>query len=137
MKRILPLLLFSATALLAQPTVPGSWTIAGDVQGVPVNETCTFTQAKDKIAGSCTGSDGKAYDTAVTLTNQKVVFVHGGEYQGQALSITFTGAFNDKGDLSGDIYVDPMAADGTFTAKKTDKMEKTQKPDKTEKPEAK
>ena len=126
MKLILPLLIFSATALSAQPAVPGSWTVTGDVQGYPVNETCVFTQTKDKISGPCTNSDGKTYDTTVTLTDQKVVFVHGGEYQGQTLTITFTGTFNNKGDLSGDIYVDPMAVDGTFTAKKTDKTDKTE-----------
>ncbi len=124
MKSILPLFLFSATALLAQPSVPGSWTVTGDVQGYPLNETCVFTQTKDKLSGPCTNSDGKTYDTTVTLTDQKVVFVHGGEYQGQALTLTFTGTFNDKGELTGDIYVDPLAVDGTFTAKKTDKTDK-------------
>lgn len=129
MKLILPLLLFSATALFAQPAVPGSWTITGDVQGFPVNESCVFTQAKDKISGSCTGSDGKPYDTTVTVTGNKVVFVHGGEYQGEALTVTFTGTYNSKGELAGDIYVDPLAADGTFTAKKTETTDKTDKPE--------
>ena len=119
MKRVLPLLFLSTASLFAQPSVPGSWTVTGDVQGYPVNETCTFAQAKDKIAGSCI-SEGKTYDTTVTLTGPKVIFVHGGEYQGQTLTITFTGSFNDKGELSGDIYVDPMAAEGTFTAKKAE-----------------
>ena len=123
MKLVLPLLLLSTTALFAQPTVPGSWTITGDVQGYPVNETCTFTQDKDKITGSCKGSDGKAYDTTVTITDKKVVFVHGGEYEGQALTLTYTGTYNDKGELAGDIDVQPLNYDGTFTAKKTEKTE--------------
>jgi hypothetical protein len=58
MKRILPLLIVSTTALFAQPTIPGSWTISGDVEGYPVTETGTFIQAKDKITGSCV-ADGK------------------------------------------------------------------------------
>jgi hypothetical protein len=120
MKRVLPLLLLSTTALFAQPTVPGSWTISGDVQGYPVNETCTFTQDKDKISGSCKGSDGKNYDTTVTVTDKKVVFVHGGEYEGQALTLTYTGTYNDKGELGGDIDVQPLNYAGTFTAKKAD-----------------
>ena len=119
MKLILPLLLLSTTALLAQPTVPGSWTITGDVQGYPINEACTFTQAADKITGSCV-TDGKTYDTTVTIKDDKVIFVHGGEYQGQALTLTYTGTYNDKGDLSGTINVDPLGYDGTFTAKKTE-----------------
>jgi hypothetical protein len=120
MKRILSLLIVSTTtALLAQPTVPGSWTISGDVQGYPINETCTFTQAKDKISGSCV-TDGKTYDTTVTVTDTKVVFSHGGEYEGQALTLTYSGTYNDKGELSGDIDVQPLGYAGTFTAKKTE-----------------
>lgn len=120
MKRFLPLLILSTTALFAQPTVPGSWTITGDVQGYPINETCTFKQAADKISGSCTNSDGKTYDTAVTIDGTKVVFIHGGEYEGQALTLTYTGTYNDKGDLSGAIDVKPLGYDGTFTAKKAE-----------------
>lgn len=123
MKRLLFLFLASASTLLAQPTVPGSWTITGDVQGYPINENCTFTQANDKITGSCKDSDGKAYDTTVTINGEKVVFVHGGEYEGQALTITYTGTFNDKGELSGDIDVQPINYPGTFTAKKTENTE--------------
>ncbi|HEX7157577.1 MAG TPA: hypothetical protein VF214_01080, partial [Edaphobacter sp.] len=104
----------------AQPTIPGTWTISGDVQGYPIDETCTFTQDKDKISGPCKNSEGKSYDTTVTVSDKKVVFTHGGEYQGEALTITFTGTWNDKGELSGDIDVQPMQVSGTFTAKKTE-----------------
>jgi hypothetical protein len=123
MKRLLLLFLASTSALLAQPTVPGSWTITGDVQGYPVNETCVFTQDKDKISGSCKDSEGKAYDTTVTVSDNKVVFAHAGEYEGQALTITFTGTYNDKGELAGAIDVQPLNYDGTFTAKKTEKTD--------------
>jgi hypothetical protein len=123
MKRILPLLILSSTALLAQPTIPGSWTITGDVQGYPIKETCTFTQGKDKITGSCIVEGGKTYDTTVTVTDQKVVLVHASEYEGQALTLTYTATFNDKGELSGTIDVAPLGYDGTFTAKKNEKTE--------------
>jgi hypothetical protein len=123
MKRLLLLLLASTSTLLAQPTVPGSWTITGDVQGYPINETCVFTQDKDKITGSCKDSEGKAYDTTVIINDKKVIFAHGGEYEGQALTLTFTGTYNDKGELAGDIDVQPLNYDGTFTAKKTEKTE--------------
>jgi hypothetical protein len=119
MKRILPLLIVSTTALFAQPTIPGSWTISGDVEGYPVNETCTFIQAKDKITGSCV-ADGKTYDTTVTISDKKVIFVHASEYEGQPLTLTYTGTYNDKGELSGDIDVQPLNYAGTFTAKKTE-----------------
>ena len=120
MKRILPLLIFSTTTLLAQPTVPGAWTISGDVQGYPINETCTFTQTGDKVTGSCVDSDSKKRDTTVTIDGQKVVFVHDGEYVSKPLTLTYTGTWNDKGELRGDIDVKPLGSSGTFTAKKTD-----------------
>jgi hypothetical protein len=119
MKRVLPVFCLSATALFAQPTIPGSWTISGDVQGYAINEACTFTQTAGKIAGSCV-SEGKTYDTTVTIDGSKVIFVHGGEYEGQALTLTYTGTYNDKGELSGAIDVKPLGYDGTFTAKKTE-----------------
>ncbi len=120
MKRLLLLFLATTSTLLAQPTVPGSWTITGDVQGYPINETCVFTQDKDKITGSCKDAEGKAYDTTATVSDNKVVFIHGGEYEGQALTITFTGTYNDKGELAGAIDVQPLNYDGTFTAKKAE-----------------
>jgi hypothetical protein len=128
MKLVLPLLFLSTTALFAQQqTVPGNWTISGDVQGYPINETCTFTQEKDKITGSCV-TDGTTYDTTVTINDKKVIFSHAGDYQGQALTLTFTGTYNDKGDIAGDIDVQPLNYAGTYTATKTVKTDKTDKP---------
>jgi hypothetical protein len=117
MKLVLPLLILSTTALFAQPTVPGSWTVTGDVEGYAINEACTFTQSGDKITGSCV-SEGKTYDTSVTIDGQKVVFVHGGEYEGKALILTYAATWSDNGDLGGTIDVQPLGYGGTFTAKK-------------------
>ena len=119
MNRIVPMLVLSASTLFVAPTVPGTWTITGDVQGFPIDDVCVFTQAADKLAGSCT-MQGKAFDATVSMDGPKLVFSHGGEYEGAPLTITYTGTFTDKGDLSGTIYVTPLAVDGTFTAKKSD-----------------
>lgn len=127
MKSLLPLLLLSTTllstpAFAAPPAVTGAWTISGDVQGYPITESCTFTQDtkdKDKFVGICV-NDGKTYDTTVTIVDQKVTFVHAGEYQGQALILTYIGTYSDKGELAGVINVAPLGYDGTFTAKKAE-----------------
>jgi len=125
MGKTLCLLLASAATLLAQPVIPGAWTITGDVQGYPINESCSFTQDKEKISGVCKNGEGKSYDTTVSVAEKKVTFVHGGQYQGDALTLTFTGTWNDKGELDGDIDVQPLNVAGTFTAKKAEKTEKT------------
>jgi len=113
-------MLASVGMLLAQPAVPGAWTITGDVQGYPINESCSFRQDKDKIAGTCKNEEGKSYDTTVTIADKKVIFVHGGEYQGDSLTLTFTGAWNEKGELNGDIDVQPLNVSGSFTARKAE-----------------
>lgn len=148
MKRIASLLVLCSAAVLsaqqatpspassaqqATPSPVGAWTISGDVMGYPINETCTIAAPKDpkdtsgKLTGTCIDSDNKSRDTTVTITDKKIVFAHPGEYQGEALTLTFSGAYNDKGDLAGDIDVQPMNYQGTFTAtRKTDKPEKTE-----------
>ena len=123
-KKALCLLFASSVTLLAQPGVPGAWTITGDVQGYPINESCSFNQDKEKISGVCKNDRGKSYDTTVTVAENKVTFVHGGESEGDALTLTFTGTWNDKGELNGDIDVKPLNVSGTFTAKKAEKTEK-------------
>ncbi len=99
----LELLSMTAVSLFAQTNLAGAWTISGDVQGYPINESCAFTQDKDKISGPCKNAEGKSFDTSVTIKDQTVVFVHGGDYQGEKLTLTFTGRWNDKGELSGAI----------------------------------
>jgi hypothetical protein len=117
MKTLLLAALLSAGLLAPQTDVTGDWSIIGDVQGVPVNESCTLVQTDGKLAGSC-GLMGKKYDTTGTVEDKKVIFKHGGEYQGDALTLTYTGVIGDDGSFSGSIYVDPLAVDGSFAAKK-------------------
>jgi hypothetical protein len=46
----------------------------------------------------------------------KVTFSHGGEYEGQALTITYSGTLASPAALKGTIDVQPFAASGTFSA---------------------
>ena len=117
MKSLLLAAAVSAGLLSATANVTGDWAISGDVQGYPISETCTFTQTDAKLAGTCTNA-GKSYATTGTIEDNKVVYKHGGEYQGDALTLTYTGTIGDDGNYSGAIYVDPLAVNGSFAAKK-------------------
>ncbi len=97
----------------------GAWAISADVMGYPIKETCNLNVQENSLTGSCKG-DGKAYDVTGTINGAKVVFKHGGEYSGTALTDTYKGTMSDDGVLSGTLDVDPMNASGTFTAKKTE-----------------
>ena len=117
MKSLLLAILVSATLLSLDPDVSGDWTITGDVQGVGIDEACTLVQTDAKLAGTCTLT-GKKYDTTGSVDGKKVILKHGGEYNGDALTLTYTGVIGDDGGFSGAIYVDPLAVDGSFSAKK-------------------
>ena len=119
MKRLLLAVLLSAGLLAPQPDLSGDWKITGDVQGYPIDEACTLVHKDGALAGSCL-TQGKKFDTTGTVDGKKVVFKHGGEYQGDPLTLTFTGVVADDGTFSGSIYVDPLAVDGTFAAKKAE-----------------
>ncbi|MGA2849343.1 MAG: carboxylesterase family protein [Terracidiphilus sp.] len=104
----------------AVPTfTTGVWTISGDIMGYPIKETCNLNAQGNSLTGTCQG-EGKAYDVTGSIDGAKIVFKHGGEYQGTALTSTFKAALSDDGVLNGSVDVDPMNVSGTFTAKKTD-----------------
>jgi hypothetical protein len=116
--KLLALAFFSVTALFAaDDLVTGTWNIDGDVQGNPVKEVCSFTLADGKVTGSCKGDQG-AYDVTGELAGMKFVFRHGGEYQGDKLTLTYSGTIDDMGVLKGTLDVQPMDVSGDFTAKR-------------------
>jgi len=117
MKRLLPLLLLSATAFAADNS--GVWTISGDIQGYDLAESCTFTQTADKIAGPCK-IEGVMRDTTGTIDGKKITFSQPGEYNGQALTLTFTGFLDDKNVFRGSVDVQPLNVTGTFSLQKAE-----------------
>ncbi len=119
MKHALLLLLAASTALAAP--VAGTWKIDGDVQGHPIKEICVLTGEDAALTGTCAGE--KTYPAAASLKGDMVTLTHAGEYQGQALTLTFTGKLQADGSLSGSIDVQPLNYDGAFTA-----IRQTQKP---------
>ncbi len=118
MKFLIPFILLFASTLTADDVATGEWTISGDVEGVAISEVCTLAQTATSLAGSCMGQ-GKKWDTAGTVEGKKLTFHHGGEYNGDALTLTYTGTVGDDGTLQGSIDVDPLNVGGVFSAKKT------------------
>lgn len=118
MKRVFAVgLLFAGScAFAADSKVAGVWKFDGDVQGYPIRETCTLTGPDDKLTGTCVGE--KTADATAVLNGSTLTMKHPGEYQGEALTLTFTGKLQDDGSLSGSIDVQPLNYDGSFTAKK-------------------
>lgn len=108
-----------ATALHAAPradTLAGTWQIKGDVMGNPLVTTCTFKQAGAAISGSCTAEGGSTEQIAGEVKDGKIAFWHGGDYNGEALTIVYTLTAVSPTKLEGTILVKPFDAGGTFTA---------------------
>ena len=95
--------------------VSGTWEIRGDVMGHPVNQFCTFDQKGAALTGRCTGADGTPFEISGEVKNEKITFQHGGEYQGEALTVVYTGTLASN-QLRGDIDVRPLGMGGVFTA---------------------
>lgn len=100
----------------AADSLSGTWQITGDVMGNAVDETCTLTQAGAALRGSCVGATGEKVELTGEVKDGKVVFRHGSDYQGQALTVVYTATSVSARQLKGTIDVQPMGVSGTFTA---------------------
>ena len=112
------LVLLLANFAFAADSVSGNWKIDGDVVGNPVKESCTLKLDADKVTGSCKGMGDKDWEVTGTVDGQKVTFQHGGEYNGDALTMIYKGTIDDSGVLKGTIDVKPFDVAGDFTATK-------------------
>jgi hypothetical protein len=119
MKRILcmAMLLVPAFAMAqTATTLDGTWQISGDVSGNTVASTCVLVTAEGKITGTCTGVDGKEMPVTGTVADAAVKWSYDSVYNGEGIKLSYTGVLNREGTITGTIYVEPYAADGSFTA---------------------
>jgi hypothetical protein len=112
------LLTFALVAALATPadSVSGTWLIKGEVAGNPLVTTCTIVSAESKISGTCKSAEGKESPIIGEVKEGKVIFEHGGDYQGQELKIIYTGTLPSAKEMKGTIEVKPFDVSGEFTA---------------------
>jgi hypothetical protein len=114
------LLVAAAPAVASAPDavdVSGTWHISGEVSGQSVDDVCTLKQADTALTGTC-NSMGKTWDTKGKVDGKTVSFTHDGQYQGDKITLTYTGKLASDGSLSGTLDVDPYAVTGSFAAKK-------------------
>jgi hypothetical protein len=114
---VLPVLLAASMV----PASTGTWKIEGDVQGTPVRMTCVLAELEQKLTGSCTGAAGDMKPRAIAgeVKDQTVRWHFDTVYEGDPITVSMAGKLAEDGaKMSGTIYVDPMQADGTFSAVK-------------------
>jgi hypothetical protein len=117
---LLPALFFIAFAAIAQaqaqapaPSLTGKWKIHIVVAGNEQDQKCSFTQTDKALAGTCDSDLGPAKVTG-SVDGNKATWKFDSEYQGTPITLTYTGAFDDKGKLSGSVDVAPFNVTGDF-----------------------
>jgi uncharacterized protein (DUF2147 family) len=114
---LLALTLVASLHAASVDSIAGKWQLKGDVVGNPINTTCEIAQSGTKITGVCSSMEQGGPDQPITgeVKGDSVTFSHGGEYQGTALTIIYSGKLSSH-KLEGTINVKPFDAAGTFTA---------------------
>jgi uncharacterized protein (DUF2147 family) len=114
---LLALTLVASLHAASVDSIAGKWQLKGDVVGNPINTTCEIAQSGTKITGVCSSMEQGGPDQPITgeVKGDSVTFSHGGEYQGTALTIIYSGKLSSN-KLEGTINVKPFDAGGTFTA---------------------
>jgi hypothetical protein len=111
----LALLAVLHAAAVADP-ITGTWHITGDVVGNPLDEVCTIKQDGTKLTGSCSLAGGQASELTGEVKDGKITFSHGAEYNGDALTITYSATATSATELKGTVNVLPYDVDGVFSA---------------------
>ena len=100
----------------ATDSIPGKWAITGDVVGNPVKTVCTLIRTGAALTGTCTNPEGAPYSLTGEVKATTVVFHYDIDYQGQILTLTYTGTLASSKEMKGTIDVSPMSVSGTFSA---------------------
>lgn len=116
--------LFASSALAARtPSLSGPWTIHNSIAGNDSNQECTFVQTENKLTGTCK-TDDKDVQISGSVVGYKVSWKYDSEYNGAPITLTYSGAFDESGKLSGTVEVDPFSVSGDFTAAPSKPTEK-------------
>jgi carbon monoxide dehydrogenase subunit G len=125
---LLPSLLLLAVAApaLAQapspatpPALTGKWKVHMTVAGNEQTQQCSFTQTDKAIAGTCVSDQGEV-KVAGSVDGNKATWKFDSEYNGTPITLVYTGAFDDKGKLTGSVEVQPFSVTGDFDVSPAD-----------------
>ena len=113
---LLALVILTIAAAQAQPvSVSGNWKVAANVSGNASESTCAFTQKDTELTGTCKGERG---DVTITgkVDGKTVSWQFDTQYEGQTLTVYYSGTLDVPEKMTGNINVQPMNVSGEFTA---------------------
>jgi hypothetical protein len=109
-------LLTVMTAAAPADSVTGNWRVTADVMGNAMTSVCTFAQEGTALTGSCSGAGGGRQEVTGQVAEGKVTFQYRAEYEGQPLTVVYSGALNSPTEFRGTMLVQPFDVGGAFTA---------------------
>jgi len=95
-------------------SLAGKWTLHYNISGNEGDLACTFDQSDKDFTGACKGDQGEVSVTG-KVDEAKVTFQYKTEYNGDVLTIVYTGKLESPAKVSGTVDVQPMGVDGDFT----------------------
>jgi hypothetical protein len=112
------LLLIATAASAADTTMTGTWNVKDNIAGKKSEYTCTFKQKDSDFSGTCKGEQGD-FDITGKVDGKTISWQLKSNYNGEALTVIYTGTIDSSATLAGTIDVQPIGAGGDFTAQKT------------------
>jgi hypothetical protein len=109
------LLLACSTFAAGSPGITGRWSVHNSIAGNESDQECKFVQTDNEVTGSCKSADKEVQITG-SLDGKKVTWKHESEYNGSALTLTYTATLDDSKKISGSVEVQPYGVTGDFTA---------------------
>ena len=110
-------LLFATSALAAGVTsLSGQWSVHNTIAGNESDQECKFVQQDNAITGSCKSAEGKDLAVTGTVDGKKVTWKYDSDFNGTALTLTYTATLEDSGKIAGGVEVQPFGVTGDFTA---------------------
>ncbi len=101
------------------PSLTGKWKVHSNVSGNDYNSTCTITHTDKTLAGTCVNDQGEV-KMAGSVDGNKTTWKIDTEYNGTPITLVYTGAFDDKGKLTGSVEVQPFGVTGDFDVSAAD-----------------
>jgi beta-glucosidase len=117
MKRLVASLLLLAMSAFAAGThkVAGQWKVHNSIAGNESDQDCTFVLADNKITGNCKAED-RNMPVNGSIDGSKVTWKLETEYDGNALTLTYTAMLDESEKIAGAVDVQPYGVTGEFTA---------------------
>jgi hypothetical protein len=107
----------AVTVSTQSASVDGRWEVAANIGGRSTGMDCLFKQKDAELTGTCEGDSG-ALPITGKVDGKTVSWQFNTQYEGQALTVIYTGTLESAEKIAGSVDVQPLSVSGDFVAKR-------------------